>query len=151
MPDNTKVTFFLPGEYERKDWSVPADIYNLYRLLLNKSTAGSVFVPIRSMQFLAALDQHEIIFVDSLAYAVSDNQGGRVILISWKFPTHPERESLTEAVPGEVVYYARKSDTVQLRLATEFKQAMELMDSRYRDQTIPTEGARILPLKHTKP
>ena len=147
MSDSTKETFFLPREIERKDWSVPAEIYNLYRSLLNKGTTGNVFVPIRSMQFLAALDRHEIIFVDSLAYAVSDNQGGRVILISWKFPVHDERDSLGAAVPCEVVYYARKDTTAQLRLVTEFKQAMELMDKRYRDKVIPAEGARILPLK----
>jgi len=46
-----------------------------------------------------------------------------------------------------VVYYARKDTTAQLRLVTEFKQAMELMDKRYRDKVIPAEGARILPLK----
>ena len=148
--DNTE-TFFLPEEYERKDWSVPADIYNLYRSLLNKSSTGNVFVPIRSMQFLAVLDKNEIIFVDSLAYAVSDSQGGRIILISWKFTSHHDRESLTDAVPCEVVYYARKDSTAQLRLVTEFKQAMDLMDQRYRDKKIPAEGARILTLKKSAP
>jgi len=148
MSGDTTETFFLPDEIERKAWSVPADIYNLYRSLLNKSSTGNVCVPIRSMQFLAVLDKNEIIFVDSLAYAVSDNQGGRIILISWKFSSHHDRESLTDAVPCEVVYYARKDSTAQLRLATEFKQAMDLMDQRFRDSKIPAEGARILPLKN---
>jgi len=147
MTSDTTETFFLPDEFERKQWSVPADIYNLYRSLLNKSSTGSVFVPIRSMQFLAVLDKNEIIFVDSLAYAVSDKQGGRIILISWRFSPNHDRASLTDVVPCDVIFYARKDTTAQLRLATEFKQAMGLMDQRFRDSDIPAEGARILPLK----
>ena len=147
MTSDTTETFFLPDEFERKQWSVPADIYNLYRSLLNKSSTGSVFVPIRSMQFLAVLDKNEIIFVDSLAYAVSDKQGGRIILISWRFSPNHDRSSLTEVVPCDVIFYTRKDATAQLRLATEFKQAMGLMDQRFRDSDIPAEGARILPLK----
>ena len=147
MTRDTTETFFLPDEFERKQWSVSADIYNLYRSLLNKSSTGSVFVPIRSMQFLAVLDKNEIIFVDSLAYAVSDKQGGRIILISWRFSPNHDRASLTDVVPCDVIFYARKDTTAQLRLATEFKQAMGLMDQRFRDSDIPAEGARILPLK----
>lgn len=70
-------TFFLPDEVDRRDWSVTADIYNLCHSLLSRSTTEHLFVPIRSMQFLAVMDRNEIIFVDSQSYAVSDNEGGR--------------------------------------------------------------------------
>jgi hypothetical protein len=147
MDDHTTETFFLPAEIDRSDWAVPAEIYNLYHLLLNKSTTGNIFVPIRSMQFMAVLDKNEIVFVDSLAYAVSENEGGRIILISWKFSASHDRDTLNEAVPCEVVYYAKKNTVTQLRLVSEFKQAMDLMDQRYRDKKIPAEGAKILTLK----
>ncbi len=78
-------TFFLPKEVERKQWSVPAEIYNLYRALLLRNQTGHVFVPIRNMQFMAVLDNSEIVFVDSQSYAVSQDEGGRLILVAWKF------------------------------------------------------------------
>lgn len=78
-------TFFLPAEVGRRNWSAPVDIYNLYRALLGRSVTGNVFVPIRSMQFMGVMDRHEIVFVDSQSYAVSENEGGRLILVAWKF------------------------------------------------------------------
>ena len=63
-------TFFLPKEVERKQWSVPAEIYNLYRALWQRNLTGHVFVPIRNMQFMAVLDKSEIVFVDSQSYAL---------------------------------------------------------------------------------
>ena len=48
-------TFFLPKEASRKSWSIPAEMYNLYHALKARCTVGHVFVPIRSMQFMAVL------------------------------------------------------------------------------------------------
>lgn len=139
-------TFFLPDEVHRKDWSVTADIYNLYRSLLSRSTIEHVFVPIRSMQFLAVMDQNEIIFVDSQSYAVSGDEGGRLILIAWQFPASHDRDSLASPMPCEVVFYGRKNTDLQLRLITEFRQALEQLDQRYRDTELPVKGAKILNL-----
>jgi len=139
-------TFFLPREVERRAWSVPAEIYNLGRALFTRSITENVFVPIRSMQFLAVVGKDEIVFVDSLSYAVSENEGGRLILIAWQFKETRDREALTDPVPCEVVFYERKSDDVQLRLVAEFRKAMELMDQRYRDEQMPAKGAKILNL-----
>ena len=139
-------TFFLPDEVDRKDWSVTADIYNLCHSLLSRSTTEHVFVPIRSMQFLAVMDRNEIIFVDSQSYAVSENEGGRLILIAWQFPGSHDRDSLSSPMPCEVVFYGRKNTDLQLRLIAEFKQALEMMDQRYRDTELPVKGAKILNL-----
>ena len=140
-------TFFLPPEADRHAWSVPAGIYKLYKSLLGRSVTGNVFVPIRSMQFLAVMDKQEIVFVDSQSYAVSENEGGRLILIAWQFHETQMRESLTDPVPCEVVFYERKDSDTQLRLVRDFKDALELMDQRYRDSELPAEGATILELK----
>lgn len=98
------------------------------------------------MQFMVIAGRNEIIFVDSQSYAVSDNQGGRVILISWQFPASHDRDSLSAPMPCEVVFYSRKNTDLQLRLISEFKQALELMDQRYRDTEQPVKGAKILNL-----
>lgn len=146
MPTFVTETFFLPGEVERKTWSVPADIYNLFHSLQGRSQTGHVFVPIRSMQFMAVLDKNEIVFVDSQSYAVSKDEGGRLILIVWKFGESHDRDALTAPVPCEVVFYEQKNRDLQLRLVSEFRQALELLDRRYRSETMPAEGAKILKL-----
>lgn len=139
-------TFFLPMEVEREAWSVPAAIYNLYRSLLGRSSTGHVFVPVRNMQYLAVMDKNEIIFVDSLSYMVSGDQGGRLILIAWQFPRSHDRAALTDAMPCELVFYQQAISNIQLRLIAEFRKAMETMDQRYRDQELPAKGAKILSL-----
>jgi len=140
-------TFFLPKEVKRKHWSVPADIYNLYRALRLRNQAGHVFVPIRNMQFIAVLDKNEIVFVDSQSYAVSKDEGGRLILIAWKFAESHDRDALTEPLPCEVVFYEQNNSDLQLRLVAEFRQAMELLDQRYRIDQLPAKGAKILSLR----
>ena len=139
-------TFFLPKEVERKSWSAPADIYNLYHSLLVRSQSGHVFVPIRSLQFLAILDKNEIIFVDSQSYAVSENEGGRLILIVWEFTKSHDRAALTEPMNCEVIFYEQKNRDLQLRLVSEFRNAMQLLDQRYRNEHLPAKGAKILKL-----
>ena len=146
MTTTVSETFFLPKEVERKAWLVPAEIYNLYHSLQVRDHDGHVFVPIRTLQFMAILDKNEIVFVDSQAYAVANNEGGRIILIAWKFPISHDRDSLEEPMQSEVVFYDKKDDDLQLRLVSEFREAMELMDQRYRDEIMPKQGAKILTL-----
>lgn len=148
MTTTVTETFFLPDEVERKSWSVPAKIYNLYHSLQMRCEVGHVFVPIRNMQFMAVLDKNEIVFVDSQSYAVSEDEGGRLILIAWKFSDSHDRDALTDPMPCEVVFYERQNKDLQLRLIAEFRQAMELMDKRYRDDQLPAKGAKILMLKN---
>ena len=146
MTTTVTETFFLPDEVERKDWLVPAEIYNLHHAFHTRCETGHVFVPIRSLQFMAVLDKNEIVFVDSQSYAVSKDEGGRLILIAWKFAASHDRDALTDPTPCEVVFYDKKNSDLQLRLISEFREAMQLMDQRYRDQQLPAQGAKILSL-----
>jgi hypothetical protein len=98
------------------------------------------------MQFMAVLDKKEIVFVDSQSYAVSKDEGGRLILIAWKFVESIDRDALTDPVPCEVVFYEKHNRDLQLRLISEFRQAMELMDQRCRNERLPAKGAKILKL-----
>ena len=139
-------TFFLPREVARKQWMLPAEIYNLYHSLQVRCETGHVFVPIRNMQFMAVLDKNEIVFVDSQSYAVSNDEGGRLILIAWKIDTTHERDALTDPMPCEVVFYEQNNSDLQLRLIAEFRHAIEMLDQRYRDEQMPAEGAKILNL-----
>ncbi len=143
---NFTETFFLPREIERRNWQVPANTYNLYRSLQLRSETGHVFIPIRSLQFMAVLDKHEIIFVDSQSYATSESEGGRLILLAWQLPLSHDRDALSDPMPCEVVFYEKPNRDLQLRMIVEFRKAMEQVDHRFRDAKLPREGAKILSL-----
>ena len=96
---------------------------------------------------MAVLDKSEIVFVDSQSYAVSRDEGGRLILVAWKFADLTDRDALTDPVPCEIVFYEQDNSDLQLRLVSEFRQAMELLDQRYRNEHLPAKGAKILSLK----
>jgi len=140
-------SFFKPDEFFCQQEQLLSQTYNLAHVLLNRSQAEHLFVPIRTMQYLAIIERDIFWFVDSLAYAVRENEGGRLITVSWHPLTGEDgRSGLTQHMGCRVVYYGKDMSEVQNRLRGEFFQAMQSMDQRYRDEHIPSEGARILPL-----
>ena len=104
-------------------------------------------MPIRSMQFMAILDQQEINFIDSQSYAVQGDEGGRMILLSWNFSRSGQRETLDNPVPCEIVFFEQRNEDVQRRLVGEFMQAMELIDQRFRQNTPGINGVKIVAIK----
>ena len=98
MTESVTKTFFLPEEVERRAFTLPADIYNLAHTLLARSEFDCVFVPIRSLQYLGVITHSEIVFVDTQAYAFNQEQGGRLIMLAWKFLHTGTRDSLQEPV-----------------------------------------------------
>jgi hypothetical protein len=70
-----------------------------------------------------------------------------LILIAWQFPRSHDRAALTDSMPCEVVFYERRNNDIQLRLIAEFRQSLELLDQRYRDELLPAKGAKILNLQ----
>lgn len=147
MQPHSLQTFFLPAQYSCQTSTMRSDTYNLARTLLKRTQSDHVYVPIRNLQYLAVIDGNDIYFVDSLAYAVNNNEGGRMITISWHTSATTERASLEQNIPMEIIFYDRDMSHVQSRLCQEFHKAMRLMDQRYRDAQIPPEGARIIALK----
>lgn len=106
----------------RIDSTLPAATYNLTRILLAASKTGCVFVPIRSMQYLAVVDQAEIIFVDS--------QYKRWVEVAWQCFKPQAREALDQPVAYQAVFYTAAAGDVHLRLQREFHAALNLLDSR---------------------
>ena len=123
-------------------------VYNLAHVLLNRSPSDFVFVPIRSMQYLAIIEKDAFWFVDSLAYATRGDEGGRLITVSW----HPllsagDRSSLSQHMECRVIFYGGDRSEVQQRLRGEFFQAMQLLDQRYRETIVSDSEVSILPLR----
>jgi len=141
-------SFFTPDEFSRQQFRLMSKTYNLAHVLLNRSQSDHLFIPIRSLQYLAIIEQDAFWFVDSQAYAVRGDEGGRLIRVSW----HPlinanEREGLTQHMDCKVVFYGEDMSEIQTRLNSEFYQAMLQVDQRHRD-SLPSNGkAKILPLK----
>jgi len=146
MTDGSIETFFLPREVERHSWSIPASIFNRYRSMLIRNQGRPVFVPIRSIQFLAVLDQREILFVDSQSYAVRGETGGRMILLAWRFEELKERDSLDKPMPCEVVSYERVDLDLQRRLIEDFRKALEVLDERQRSAFTGKNGVNVVPM-----
>ena len=103
-------------ELGRETRQIPGEFYNLIHSSLAKATKKCLFVPIRSMQYLAVIDKEEIIFVDSLS--------NRDIELSWQQFKPQTRENLIAAVPYELVYYQHKALETMKRLQREFQLAL---------------------------
>jgi hypothetical protein len=141
-----ELKFFRPDEIGRESHKLPAELYNQSRLLLNRTELNCQFVPIRSMQYQAVITDMEIIFVDSLGYAVLDGEGGRLIVIAWQFPKHQPRENLNSPVAMDLVYYHPDYNELQRRLLGEFNRAMKEMLSRQRVAETPGQCLKVIPI-----
>jgi hypothetical protein len=127
-------TFYRPDEVGRESRRLTGAIYNLARVLLRRSGTGSLFVPIRAMQYLAVLDEEEFIFVD--------REHGRMIELAWREFRPGAREALGDPVPYEAVYYTPKASAIMTRLHAELARALQELERR----ALPVAGARILKL-----
>jgi hypothetical protein len=110
---------------------LPATVYNLTRTLLARSP-GALFVPIRSMQFLAIVDAEEVVFVDHLHKSLA--------VLAWRRFQPQARAGLDEPVAYEAVYYRTDAARIMQRLQGEFARALTPLADKER-----TEGpARVL-------
>lgn len=146
MTETVTETFYLPDEIGRDMSRIPADIYNTSHNLLARSEYNCVFVPIRTLQVFGVVTENEIVFVDSLSYAHVDNEGGRIILLTWRFIHTHDREAIDEPVDCEIVFHHENGRAVQSRLIMELRSALEHLDKKYREEALPAEGARIVKL-----
>lgn len=127
-------TFYRPSELARESRTLPAETYNLAHTLLSRAPQGCLFVPIRSMQFLAVLDREEFIFVD--------REGRRMIEVAWQRFHPSERSALDAPVTYEAVYYSERARELMKQLQGEFPKALRVLEKR----AVPRASARILPL-----
>lgn len=139
--------FFRPDtEYARELTAIPAPLHNALRRLLKQARGSSVFVPIRSMQYLAVIDAEEVIFVDALGgYAYHDGEGGRLIRLAWR--PFVGRASLCDPASCEMVYYFNDLKDVQRRRLSEIGPALDHLQLKPASGMSPSVKARILAFK----
>lgn len=115
-------TFYRSDDLRRQTSTMSGATYNLAHQLVTQSPQACVFVPIRSMQYLAVLDAQEFIFIDS--------QGDRRIELAWQ-RFHPQaRSALDEQVPFELVYYRAQAEATMRWLPGEFYKSMMQLSER---------------------
>jgi hypothetical protein len=112
-----EITCYRDQELARIPCSLPAAIFNLAHTLLDHSSHGVVFVPIRSMQYLAILDAEEFVFLDSL------NKSW--IELAWQNFHPQQRTALDEPVPYEAVHYNASAIETMKRLQHDFGLALQ--------------------------
>lgn len=131
--------FYREQELARVPAFLPAATYNLAHTLLARA-GQCLFVPIRSLQYMAVLDAEEFIFVDS--------QNKAWIELAWQHFRPQARSALDERVPFEVVHYLPNAAETMKRLPGEFLKALQILAER----DLPHQDAHILPLvRRTQP
>jgi hypothetical protein len=121
--------FYREQEIARLPDFLPAATYNLAHTLLARAGA-CLFVPIRSMQYMAVLDADEFIFVDS--------QNKALVELAWQHFRPQARTALNERVPFEQVHYLPQAAGTMKRLPGEFHQALQLLAERNKTDTPAT-------------
>ena len=129
---------FNRGEKIGHTWRMlPAETYNVMKLLLDYSDGSCVFVPIRSMQYMAVIDQEEVIFVDAIS-------ARRSIEFAWQQFKPQERSSLTEPVSYRFTYYEPKAIETIKRAQGEFNQCVHQMMLRHKKE-VTSGKADVIP------
>jgi len=143
-------SFFTPDEFLYQQTRLASQAYNLAHTLLKRSQSSHLFIPIRSLQYLAIIEMDTFWFVDSLAYATRGDEGGRLIRISWSpIVAANQREALTQHMDCRTIFYGGDMQEIQNRLNGEFYQAMLQIDQRHRDTMNTSCNVSILPLRQT--
>jgi hypothetical protein len=118
-----KIEIFHRGEvlgHQSKFMLAPT--YNAMHTLFQGCGKSCLFVPIRSMQYMAVIDTEEIIFVDS--------QRKAYVEFTWK-KFHPQsRTTLTDPVPYQFVYYNSQALETMQRMQGEFTRFIHQMMDR---------------------
>ena len=119
-----EITCYRNHEVARESRQLAHATYNLAVTLLARSNNDCLFVPIRSLQYLAILDAEEFVFVDGTSKCRID--------IAWRNFRPTERLSLDDPVGYEAVYYQHDTAALMSRLQSEFPSALRSLTDKER-------------------
>lgn len=129
--------FYRGDALGSKQRLLPASTYNVLRTLYHQCDGGCVFVPVRSMQYQAVIDDSEVVFV----YAHKRS----FIEFSWCHFKPQQRNSLDDPVPYEFVYYDLQALETMQRMQGEFnKFAHQLNERRHARQDQAMSGQSVV-------
>ncbi|MEK6595112.1 MAG: hypothetical protein AABZ18_01175 [Pseudomonadota bacterium] len=114
-----EITCYRDPEINRETRYLPAITYNLAITLLSRCATRHLFVPIRSMQYMAIIDHEEFVFIDGERKCRID--------IAWQNFKPQARDALDQPVAYEAVYYSENMSSVMIRLQSEFPAALQAL------------------------
>lgn len=117
-----EITCYRDAELAREPRHLPAPVYSLARGLLAHAPSRTVFVPIRAMQYLAIIDDEEVVFIDS--------QRKNLIDIAWQNFRPQQRTSLNDPVAYDAVFYQPEAKNIMRRLQSEFPRALQALATK---------------------
>ena len=117
-----EITCYRDPEISREARHLPASTYNLAITLLARCPTKHLFVPIRSMQYMAIIDQEEFVFIDGERKCWID--------IAWRNFKPQARDALDQPVAYEAVYYRANLSAIMSRLQSEFPVALQALISK---------------------
>jgi hypothetical protein len=120
-----EITIYRDPPLAREERHLPAAAYNLAHTLLARSH-GALFVPVRSMQFLAIVDAEEIVFVDHEHKALA--------VLAWQHFRPQGRAALDQPVAYDAVYYREDGAEIMRRMQTEFPKALAALADKERPE-----------------
>lgn len=119
-----EITCYRDPEVGWETRYLPAKTYNLAVTLLARCPTRHLFVPIRSMQYMAIIDHEEFVFIDGERKCWID--------IAWRNFKRQQRDTLDEPVAYEAFFYRDHMPEVMLRLQREFPLALQALVNRSR-------------------
>ncbi|MER2512261.1 MAG: hypothetical protein ABTQ25_07570 [Nitrosomonas ureae] len=114
-----EITCYRDPEIYRETCHLPADIYNLAITLLTRCPTGHLFVPIRTMQYMAIVDSNEFVFIDGERKCWID--------IAWCNFKREDRDALNQPVVYDAIYYRENMSEIMIRLQREFPLALRIL------------------------
>ena len=114
-----EITCYRDPEVCREARYLPANIYNLAITLLSRCATRHLFVPIRSMQYMAIIDNEEFVFIDGERKCWID--------IAWQNFKPQARDALDQPVAYQAVYYRENMSAIMARLQSELPVALQIL------------------------
>jgi len=131
------ITCYRDEEISRESRQLPANIYNLAITQLMRCEGQPLFVPIRSMQYMAIIDTEEFVFIDGERKCWVD--------IAWQNFKRHDREALDQPVAYDMVFYRENLAEIMTRLQSEFPLALQALA----DKTPIKSKAHIIPFRRS--
>jgi len=116
------IEFYREKPIKRIPRTLPAHCYNKLHLLFSHSKDEQLFIPVRSIQFLAVIDKHEVFFADAIHR--------QTVILSWNHFKPQQREKLDQPVEFMCEIYEPEWLDVMIRLHGEFYVALEQFEKK---------------------
>ena len=132
-----EISLYRDDALSSESRTLRAQTYNMGHVLLAKNPDGVVFLPIRSMQYLAILDAEEWVFVDG--------EKKHLIEVAWQKFRPQSRKAIDDAVPFEAMFYTEEGPGLMSRLESAVHEALlqevkQMQSEKKQGDVLPFKG-----------